>query len=154
MELLITPARVAELAFRAPAFIDPSAVPEPTILAAQHRFIRPLLGALYDRLCEGAYPELLEDYIVPPLALYVRMLMMPSLAVQAGTAGVVEINSRNLARAGDIKLRYAVRRLRGDASALMERAVSYIESHADDFPEYDRRANLRNRCSIEGNIVL
>lgn len=154
MEMLITPARVAELAFRAPAFIDPAAIPESTIVAAQHRFIRPVFGPLYDRMCEGAYPELLEEYIVPPLALYVRMLMMPSLAVQAGTAGVVEVNSRNLARAGDTQFRYAVRRLRSDASALIDRAVTYVESHPAQFPEYDRCDNIRHRCRIDGNIVL
>lgn len=154
MNLLITPARVAELAFRAPDFINPDAVPESTILAAQQKFLAPVFGSLYDRMCEGAYPDFVGEYIVPALALYVKMRMMPSLAVQTGTAGVVEVNSRNLARAGEVKLRYAVSRLRGEASALIDRAVAHIEANPDAFPEYDPRANIRNRCSVGGGVVL
>ncbi len=154
MNLLITPAQVAETAFRAPYFIIPDAVPEATILAAQQKFIRPVLGGLYDRLCAGEYPEFLAEYVLPPLALYVKLLMLPSLSVQAGSAGVVEVNSKNLARAGDTRLRYAVRRLRSDASALMARAVGHLEAHRDDFPEYDPHENVRNRCSIDGLVVL
>lgn len=154
MELLITPAQVAEQAFRAPDFITADAVPEATILAAQQKFIRPVLGALYDKLCAGGYPDLLAEYILPPLVLYVKLQMLPSLSVQAGTAGVVEVNSKNLAKAGDAKLRYAVRRLRSDASALMKRAVEHIEANPQDYPEYDPRENVRNRCSTEGQVIL
>lgn len=154
MKLLITPKEVAETAFRAPDFIIPDAIPESTILTAQQKLIRPVLGALYDSLCDGGHPDFLCEYIRVPLALYVKMLMMPSLAVQAGTAGVVEATSKNLARAGAERLRYAVRRLRSDAGALMERAVKHLESNPADFPEYESRANVRNRCSIEGGVVL
>ncbi len=81
MELLVTPAQVAQMAFRAPDFISPDAVPEATILAAQQKFVRPVLGdGLLDTLCGGAYPEFLADFVQPPLALYVKMLMLPSLA--------------------------------------------------------------------------
>jgi hypothetical protein len=152
--LLITPAQVAELAFRAPDFISPESISEATILATQQKFIAPVFGGLYDRLCEGDYPEFVEEYIVAPLALYVKMQMLPSLAVQAGGGGVVEVTSKNLARAGEAKLRSAVRRLRSDASALIDRAVDHIEASPEDFPEYDPRQNVRNRTSIDGGIIL
>ncbi len=151
MELIITPAQVAETAFLAPDFISPEAVPEATILAAQQKFVRPVLGAaLCDALCRGQYPSLLADYIALPLALYTKMLMLPSLAVQAGAAGVVEAHGANLARAGEARLNAAIRRLRGDAAALMRRAVEHIESSPDTYPEYEPR----DRCSIDGGIVL
>jgi hypothetical protein len=155
MNLLITPAQVAETAFRAPDFITPDAVGEATILAAQQKYIRPVLGdALYDAVCRGDYPTLVEDHLKLPLALYVKMLMLPSLAVQAGAAGVVEVNSKNLARAGEGKLRAALRRLRGDARALMRRAAGHIETAPGDYPEYDPARNILNRCSTEGGLVL
>ncbi len=155
MDLLITPAQVAETAFRAPDFITPDAVPEATILAAQQKFVRPVLGvALCDALCRGEYSSLLADYIALPLALYTKMLMLPRLAVQAGAAGVVEAHGANLARAGEVRLNAAIRRLRGDAAALMRRAVEHIESVPDAYPEYDSRENILNRCSIEGGVVL
>lgn len=155
MRLIITPEKVAETAFCAPDFIQPEAVSEATILAAQQKFVRPVLGdALYEAVCGGAYPAMTEAFLRPPLALYVKMLMLPSLAVQAGGAGIVEVNSRNLARAGEGKLRSALRRLRCDARALMRRAVRHIESAPADYPEYDPTNNILNRCSTEGGLVL
>jgi hypothetical protein len=177
MELLISPAVVAERAFRAPDFIEAVAVSEAVILAAEQKFIRPVLGAaLCDRLREGAYPLLLDEYVVPPLALYVKALMLPSLAVQAGAAGVVEAHGPHLARADGKKVRAVVRRLRAEALALMKRAVEHIEvsngagaaagagaagaagiagaGAVAAYPEYDARGNVLNRCSMEGGIVL
>jgi hypothetical protein len=152
--VLITPARVAELAFRAPDFISPDSISEATILATQQKFIAPVFGGLYERLCEGGYPEFVEEYVVPALALYVKMQMLPSLAVQAGGGGVVEVTSKNLARASDVKLRYAIRRLLSDATVLIDRAVTHIEVSPDSFPEYDPRKNIRNHTSVNGGVVL
>jgi hypothetical protein len=152
--LIVTPARVAESAFRAPDFISPEAISEATILATQQKFIAPVFGGLYEKLCEGAYPEFVEEYIVAPLALYVKMQMLPSLAVQAGGGGVVEVTSKNSARVSDVKLRSAVRRLRSDAAALIDRAVDHVEASPELFPEYDPRRNIRNRTSVDGGIVL
>ncbi len=154
MKTLITPAQVVGLAFRAPDFITADAIPEATILAAEQKFIKPVLGArLYEKLCAGDHPTLLEEYIAPPLAIYVKMLMMPSLAVQVGAAGVVEVTSKNLARAGEERMREALRRLRSDAAALMRRAVEHIEVSAM-YPEYDPRENILNHVSTEGGIVM
>jgi hypothetical protein len=156
METLITPAQVARMAFTGPDFITEEAVPAATILAAEQKFVRPVLGGSFcAALLRGAYPEFLTDYLQPALALYVKMLMLPSLAVQTGSAGIVEVNSRNLARAGEGKLRAAVLRVRRDALALMRRAVEYLESSpAGTWPEYDPAANVLNRCSMDGGIVL
>jgi hypothetical protein len=152
--VLITPAQVAELAFRAPDFISPESISEATILATQQKFIAPVFGGLYAKLCEGDYSEFVDEYIAAPLALYVKMQMLPSLAVQAGGGGVVEVTSKNLARVGDAKLRYAVRRLRSDAAALIDRAINHIEASPEAFPEYDPCQNILNRTSIDGGIVL
>jgi hypothetical protein len=114
--------------------------------------VRPVLGnALCDALLRGEHPDFLAGYILPPLALYVKALMLPALAVQAGAAGVAEVNSKNMARVGDAKLRASVRRLRGDALALMRRAVDHLESASPgSYPSYDPAANVLNRCSVEG----
>jgi len=151
----MTPAEVAAAAFRAPEFIQPDAVGESAILAAQRRHIRPVVGAaLYAALCRGDYVSLLEEYIRPPLALYVKLAMLPALAVQTGAAGVVELHSANLARAGEAKMRGAARRLRSDADALMRRAAEHIEASRGLYPEYDPEENVLNRCSVAGGVVL
>ncbi len=155
-ELLITPQQVAGDAFRTPDMMPPQAVSEATILAAQQKYIVPVLGAaLCAAMARGTRSELLTDYVQPALALYVKMLMMPSLALQTGPAGVAELNSRNLARAGEGKLHAAVRRLQGDALALMRRATDHIESApVGAYPEYDPELNILNRCSTDGGVVL
>jgi hypothetical protein len=154
MKTLISPGQVSELAFRAPDFITADAVPTATILAAQHKFIRPVLGGLYGALCRGEYPEFLAEYIATPLALYVKLLMLPSLAVQAGVAGVVEIEAENLVRASEARLRGAMHSLRSDATTLMHRAVEHIEADPVSYPEYDPRRNVLNRVSMDGGVVL
>jgi hypothetical protein len=155
MKLLITPAGVADLAFRAPDFINPEAIDEATILAATQKFIRPVLGrALCDALLEGSHPEFLEDFVRPPLALYVKMSMLPSLALRTGAAGVVEIHSRNMARADNTKLHTAIRRLRVDAAALMRRAVDHLEAEPATYPLYNPSDNILHRVSAGGGVVL
>jgi hypothetical protein len=155
MELLITPAQVVQLAFKAPDFIREDMICEATILAAEQKFIRPVLGdPLCDALLAGKYPALLTDYVKPSLALYIKMEMTVALAIQTGAAGVVELNSRNLARATDAKTRAATQRLGGEAGLLMVRAVRHIEANPKKYPEYNPADNIMHRMSIRGGIVL
>ncbi len=126
MKLLITPAQVAELAYRSPDFINPDSVSEATIVAAQQKFIRPVFGPLYEKLCDGLYPEFVAEYVVPALALYVKITMQTS----------------------------SKRNLRTEAKALILRAIQHVEANPAAYPEYDPRENILNRCSIDGGIVL
>lgn len=161
MKLIITPVQVAELAFRAPDFITPEAVPEATILAVQQKHILPVFGA---GLCSQFAAEagtasvcgtFVKDYLAMPVALYVKASMLPSLAVQAGAGGIVESHGANITPAGDKKIRAAIRRLRADARALMLRAAEYVENAPEnDFRNYDPRKNILRRCSIEGGVVI
>jgi hypothetical protein len=155
MDPLISAAQVVALAFKAPDFIREEAISEATILAAEQKFIRPVLGdPLCDALMAGKYPALLTDHVGPALALYTKLMMMPTLAVQTGTAGVVELNSRNLARATEAKTNAAIRRLRGDAGVLIVRAVKHIEANSKKYPEYDPAGNVMHRVSIAGGVAL
>jgi hypothetical protein len=156
MKPLITPARVAQIAFRAPDHIATEAISEAAIVAAQQRFVRPTVGdALYEALCRGHHPALVAEYLAPPLALYVKAAMLPLLAVQAGMAGVVELQSKSLTRAGDDKIRVAVRRLMAEADVLLRRALDHIEAMgAETYPEYDPSLNILNSCAIAGGMVL
>jgi hypothetical protein len=155
MNLLITPAQVAALAFKAPDFITEESIAEATILAAEQKFIRPVLGdALCDALCRGTYPDLLETMVRPPLALYIKMLMLPSLSLQTGPAGVVEVNSKQLATVGDARLRTAMRGLRGEAGMLVVRLTKHLDSNLSKYPEYNPDNNIVRRCSIDGGIVI
>lgn len=63
MQLLATPQQVIDLAFAANEKITPVSIKETKIDAAQEKYIRPVLGKLYDALLDGKYPELLDNYV-------------------------------------------------------------------------------------------
>lgn len=152
MKTLITPARVAEIAFEpAEAFCE-AAVSEAAILSAQHKFIEPALGALYGELAEGKHAGLLEEYITPPLALYVKWLLMPSLAVQSGRMGIVQVQSASFRPADARTLARARQRVKADARALMRCAVEHIEQNPQLYPSYD--GGTAAKAGTAGGVVL
>ena len=154
METLMTPAEVATVAF--PGSLDPegSFVPVSSIVAAQQKFLKPALNGLYERLEQGAYVELLEEYVKPALAHYVRYLLLPTISAQVGTTGVVQPRSASFGAASDKAVEAIRRRTRSDAAALMRRLIEHIETLAADYPEYDPAQNVLNRVSTAGGIVL
>ncbi len=107
-----------------------------------------------EKYAAGKYAPFVEEFVAPPLALYVKVLMMPSLALQTGAAGVVEPAGKNIARTSDSRLTAAINRLRADAAALIRRAVEHVEANPDSFPEYDPRHNILNHVSTAGGVVL
>lgn len=71
-DTLITPSEVIAAAFRPSDFVREASVSRSDILAAEQKFIAPVLGGVYKALQEGLYPDLLSEYIEMPLALYVK----------------------------------------------------------------------------------
>lgn len=153
--LLIRPPEVAALAFGGTERLNPSLIDEAAILAAQQKFLYPVVGAaLYDALGQGRYPALMETYVRPALALWVRWLILPQLAAQAGSAGVVGCTAPGLepvsTRAlGDLRMS-----ARSQAAALMHVLVEELEADAKRYPEYDPAKNILNRITLDGNLVL
>lgn len=150
----MSPAEVVAAAF--PGSLDPdgSFVPVGAIAAAEQKFLKPTLNGLYDRLTEGAYGELLEEYVKPALAHYVRYLLLPTIAAQVGTTGVVQPRSASFGAASDRAVAAVRRRTRSEATALMQRLVEHIEALAAEYPEYDPAQNVLNRVSTVAGIVL
>ncbi len=145
---------VVELAMGGGENFRSGAVTEAVILSAQQKFIRPVLGALYGVLLRGGHEELLEGYLKTPLAYYVKYLLLPSVAAQVGMAGVVCASGDGVAPVDDTALKRLMRRVKSDADALMDAAVEHIESHREEYPEYDPRENIRNRVRIQGDILI
>ena len=154
METLISPVEVVAAAF--PGSLDPegSFVPVSSIVAAQQKFLKPAINGLYERLEQGAYGELLEEYVKPALAHYVRYLLLPTISAQVGTTGVVQPRSVSFGAASDRAVDAVRRRTRSDAAALMQRLVEHIEALPADYPEYDPAQNVLNRVSTAAGIVL
>ncbi len=156
-KFLISAREVNALAFSTPDSTGNNAsvaVPETTLLSAQEKFIRPVVGALYERLERRELPELLENYIKPALALYVKLLLLPGLAVSAGRTGLVYNYGNHLKPADEEASRALARRTRTDAETLMRRAIAHIEAHPDRYPEYRPAENVLNRLSLRSQMLL
>lgn len=152
---LLTPGEVIRLAFAGGDYVPETEVGPALIATAQYKFIRPVLGApLIARMAQGAYPELLEGFVAPALALYVRLLMLPSMAAHAGAHGVTSLRTATCLPADGQALSRLRRQTRSDAAALLRRAVERIEAGAQDYPEYDARANVLHRCTMAGDLIL
>ncbi len=155
MQNLITPERVAEEAFAQLDYITPDRISPLSIAVAQEKFIEPVFGsAMTARMAAGGYPELLDRYVAPALGLYVHMLMMPMLALRTGAAGVVRAGGQYLDCATDMEVQRNQRVIASQASTLLRKAVSIVEASPEEYPEYDARNNILNRCRIDGGIIL
>lgn len=154
MKTLIDNIQVVALAFSSEEMLDASAITPLDILEAEDRYICPVVGEpLADRLLEGAYPELLNDYVAPALAAWVRYVVQPMLPrrtaaqlVEGGDGGAVTepLNCREV---------YMQKLLRRKASTLLYRLGEYLDANADKYPEYNPDNNALNRCTINGSII-
>ncbi len=152
--LLVTPGEVVQIAFRGAESVDPNLIGEAMIVTAQYKFIRPVLGKLYEALSEGKYTQLLDEYIKPPLAHYVKWLLLPRLSVQCGTIGLVQFKGDNFSAADGKGVTRLAKQVRSDAQVLMKRAVERIESSLEEFPEYEPEQNVLNRIALIGDWVV
>lgn len=155
MKLLITPAEIAEMAFGGVENVASGALGEGTIASAQNRYVKPVLGAgLYAALEQGRYPELLDEWIKPALAQFVKFTVLPSLSAQIGTLGVVMYEGVGFTPADKEAVKLLLRRVRTDAESLLAAAVDHIESVPAKYPEYVENENVKNRVSMIGGVML
>lgn len=156
MKTLITSEQVAALAFTAggDGLLDPAAVAESDIAAAEHRYLVPVVGpALYERLLAGEYAELVTDYLAAPLALWTRVLVQPRLEVHTGSCGAVVADPDGAEPVAAEQSQRLLHALRGQARTLMLRASDHLDARAEDYPEYDPKQNILKRCRIHGDFV-
>lgn len=142
IKTLITPSEVIEIAFddrfRLPAeHINPA-----QILAAEARYIQPVFGDIYYALQQGDLPEFLDDYIKPALALYVKVLLFPTLGVIQGTLGLSYAATHKDLELTDDKIAMIREQLMADANALIARAVRYVNENEEEFTLYEDAEDL------------
>ncbi len=154
MKTLITPIEVLHHAFAGTTTLSQSFITEDDIAAAEARYIVPIIGRqLYERLLEGLYPSLRDDYLKTCTALYTRLLLQPRLDLSTASIGTLAPRSEQGSAANE-SARNALRtQLRIEANTLLRRAVAYLENHAEDFPEYKPTENPLNHCSCYGGYL-
>lgn len=152
-KLLITPSQVVEIAFPG-NFMHEELISGASIEAVQQRVLAPIFGALYEAMVRGEHEEFVQEYILQPLALRIKMQILPSLAARSGITGLTEQKSSFYSPADDIAVRRVVRQLRRESDALLLRAVEHAEENRELYPEYDPAHNILNRCDITSGAVL
>lgn len=154
MDLLITAKEVMELAFDESESLREDLVKDPVISMAQIKFIEPVLGPLYKVIHEPAYENFVNGFIKPPLAFYVRSLVVDNLTVSLGNLGAMQYSADKMKTASDTQSARIRKKAKYDADTLLDKAVAHIEDNPEDFPSYDNKHNIRHRISIQGGIIL
>lgn len=154
MKTLISPLQVLKIAFGEGDYLPPESIPEADIAAAEQRYIVPVIGrALYEKLLDGSYADLRTAYLAAPAALFTRAAIQPRLDIRTGQCGTTAPKTVTGQPAGEAALRRQQRALRAQARTLLRRAAEHLRAHRDEFPEYDPRNDVLNRCTTDGGFV-
>ena len=159
------------MAFSREELVHRDVITELDIAEAESRYIRPILGeALAEAIASGSYEELRANYVAPALAAWCRYVIEPLLvsrcrelhhddvssAENEHLRGVVRyLISRNktLSAAYNQEQKSVLRGLRRKASTLSRRLSDHLNTHGDEYAEYNPKANSLNHCSIYGDII-
>ena len=84
MTTLVTPREVIDLAFADGGYLPPEAIGTVDIAAAEARYLLPVTGpALWQKLAEGEYPTLREEFAAPAAERFFRQPLAEDQAVGA-----------------------------------------------------------------------
>ena len=155
MTTLVTPREVIDLAFADGGYLPPEAIGTVDIAAAEARYLLPVTGpALWQKLAEGEYPTLREEFAAPAAACAVRVAMQPALDLHGGAGGTTVTKSSACQPAGQQQLAASHRALRNRLSALLHALSDHLDAHPSDYPEYAPEKNVLHRVLIAGGLVL
>lgn len=154
MKTLLSAAQVLRLAFPEGGYLPPDTLAEADIAAAEHRYLRPVLGAaLHERLLAGEAADFTADYAAPCVALAVRLLVGRRLDLRSTRLGTLAPKSDRGAPPAEAPLCGRQRTLRLELHALLWRASEYLAAHPAEYPDYDPDANPLNRRTTDGGLV-
>jgi hypothetical protein len=153
-QTLITPSQVLSLAFSDAGYISPETISPSDVCASVERWILPVVGgSLLDKVEQGGYPTLMEEYLLPAAAACVRMDIQPRLNVATSQLGLSVVAGSNN-KAADVDMRAEqMLSLRQRARALLRRLTDHLEEHSEEYPEYSSAANVMLRVSNDGGFV-
>lgn len=151
---LTTQNQVIELAFAEAEYMPASAVSPAEIAVAEERYIVPVTGrALYEKMLEGCYDQLRNEYVAPATALFTRLGMQPLTDIRTGRFGTAAPRSDYYQPAERAQLLDLRQSLLHKGRTMQRRLSDHLERHADSYPEYRPEENILNRCSTDGGIV-
>ena len=149
MKRLTNVEEVHALAFSSEELVNKGVITSSDIDEAERRYIYPILGeALYNAIADGSYAALRTDFVLPAVAAWCRYVVQPVISLRCQ-----ECHGDSRTTAQNDHLRELLRHLRRKASTLSRCLSDHLNSHGNDYAEYNPRTNPLNRCSIDGNII-
>lgn len=145
---------------------DKALIKNPAIEVAQEEHIRPVLGDdLYDLLVTENGNEnlsavnqvLMNDYIKPALAFYVKYEILNDMGVETGSAGIVQNTSQFATAATDKQRADLQNRAKSQADTMRDKMVRFLEDEdksGNDYPLYNRGLNVANFTSTKGGVII
>lgn len=150
MNTLMTADRLFSLVFTREESYNAAVIMPVDIAEVESRYLVPVVGsALYEAMQGGSYAELVDEYVAPMVAAWVRYVVEPHLAsrccIYHTQRDITESVNENSAR--------VMRALRAKSVALTRRLSDHLNAHSSDYEEYNPGINPLNRCFIYGDIV-
>ena len=150
MNTLMTAERLFSLVFTREESYNAAVIMPMDVVEAESRYLVPVVGsALYEAMLGGGYAELVDEYVAPMVAAWVRYVVEPHLASRCCMCH----SERDITEAVNENSERVMRALRERAVVLTRRLSDYLNAHSVDYEEYNREDNPLNRCFIYGDIV-
>lgn len=165
---LITADEVIEISFTDDE-TDPDVIKDAIIDVAEFNHILTALGdpedfadSLYheiqtENIAEALTPDnltLLDEYIKPALAFYVKFEILEDLHIRTVNQGL-QVNSSEFGTPASSSQRSDLsKRVFSHATALKEKMLSFLEENAAKYPKYVERGRNRTAGDIVGGIIL
>lgn len=161
MGLLISAQQVIDISFSNKNTIA-SLIKDTMIDSAQEDFMLPVLNDLYDVLVvdpsalTGDKKALLEDFIRPTLAYYVKYTVLPDMSIQATSKGTRTVDDQFTTAASDRDRAILMKKTRAIADSLRDKMIRFIEKKENKakFPEYKLQENVINSSKSFGGFVI
>lgn len=141
------------MAFPSESNIRPSQITDTEIVVAQERFLVPVFGTLFEAFLEGKYADLVEEWVKPALAEYVKSSVVQTLGAITAS-GVVTRTFDGASSASSQEIARVARAAADLADVLRGRAVEIVEQNPMKYPEYNSARNILRRTSIKKGILL
>ena len=150
MKTLLTVDKVFSLAFAGEESYNPSVITLSDIAEVESRYLMPIVGVdLYNVMRINEYDVLLDEYVAPMVAAWVRYVIEPHLASRS----CIYHTEKRVTEAVNEDAERVLKALRNKAVALTRRLVDHLNSNDKVYVEYKPENNPLNRCFIYGNIV-
>lgn len=165
MAQLISPDKIRSIAFTNKNVSD-RFLKDTLIEIAQEEHIRPVLtDDLYDDIVTkndagpltGKNKTLLEDFIQPALAFYVKFEVLPEMNMQTANKGTRQLGDERSSASSSKDRADLYAKVKSHADTLRNKITRFIEDedNIDDFtPLYKRLDNVNNTTSFTGGIVV